>query len=212
MVAALEADQAAAEQHARYAARRAKLREALMSSGFQIDHSEGSLYLWVRRHTDGGDEDCWETVAWLAERGILAAPGTFYAPVGSSAGARHVRIAFTTSDERIDATVGSGRFHRLGRQRRPAPPGPRRWHQRRPVGSACAIPRRLPLRLVRQPRPRSHARCDNADLRPVAPEHGRSHCPLRPAAGAAGQAVRCWPGDRGRVLGLDARAGGAVGR
>ncbi len=40
-----------------------------------------SLYLWATR-----DEDCWETVSWLADRGILVAPGTFYAPVGSAAG------------------------------------------------------------------------------------------------------------------------------
>jgi succinyldiaminopimelate transaminase len=100
MVAALEADEDAAEQHARYRARRARLRDALVAAGFRIDHSEGSLYLWASR-----DEDCWETVSWLAERGILAAPGVFYAPVGSPAGARHVRVAFTATDERIDAAV-----------------------------------------------------------------------------------------------------------
>jgi succinyldiaminopimelate transaminase len=100
MVAALEADEDAAEQHARYRARRARLREALTSAGFRIDHSEGSLYLWASR-----DEDCWETVSWLADRGILAAPGVFYAPDGSPAGARHVRVAFTASDGRIDAAV-----------------------------------------------------------------------------------------------------------
>lgn len=100
MVAALEADDDAAEQHARYAARRARLREALIAAGFRIDHSEGSLYLWTTR-----DEDCWETVSWLADRGILAAPGAFYAPVGSPAGGRHVRVAFTASDERVDAAV-----------------------------------------------------------------------------------------------------------
>jgi succinyldiaminopimelate transaminase len=105
MVAALEADEDAAEQHARYRARRAKLREALMSAGFRIDHSQGSLYLWARRSIEGGDEDCWENVSWLADRGILAAPGAFYAPAGSSAGARHVRVAFTAPDERIDAAV-----------------------------------------------------------------------------------------------------------
>jgi succinyldiaminopimelate transaminase len=100
MVAALEADADAAEQHARYATRRANLREALTSAGFRIDHSEGSLYLWATR-----DEDCWDTVSWAADRGILVAPGTFYAPVGSSAGSRHVRVAFTASDDRIDAAV-----------------------------------------------------------------------------------------------------------
>ena len=96
MIAALDDDEHAREQHARYAARRAKLREALTTAGFTIDHSEASLYLWASR-----GEDCWETVAWLAERGILAAPGAFY----GAAGKQHVRIAFTATDERVDAAL-----------------------------------------------------------------------------------------------------------
>ncbi len=97
MIAALEDDEHVVEQHARYAARRAKLREALLIAGFTIDHSEASLYLWATR-----DEDCWDTVAALAELGILVAPGEFYGPQGR----RHVRVAFTATDERIDAAVG----------------------------------------------------------------------------------------------------------
>ena len=96
MVAALDDDAHVVEQHARYAARRAKLREALESAGFRIEHSEASLYLWSTR-----DEDCWETVSALADQGILVAPGEFY----GRAGRRHVRVAFTATDERIDAAV-----------------------------------------------------------------------------------------------------------
>jgi succinyldiaminopimelate transaminase len=96
MAAALDDDEHVVEQHARYAARRAKLREALESAGFRVDHSEASLYLWSTQ-----DQDCWETIAWLAERGILAAPGSFY----GAAGSRHVRVAFTATDERVDAAV-----------------------------------------------------------------------------------------------------------
>ncbi|HET9900869.1 MAG TPA: succinyldiaminopimelate transaminase, partial [Actinomycetes bacterium] len=47
------------------------------------------------------DEACWETVGWLAERGILAAPGEFY----GSAGSQHVRIALTATDERVAAAA-----------------------------------------------------------------------------------------------------------
>ena len=101
MAAALADDAHAGEQHARYAARRAKLRDALVHAGFAIDHSEASLYLWSRRLTGAGGESCWDTVDWLAERGILAAPGDFYGPAGKE----HVRIAFTATDERIDAAV-----------------------------------------------------------------------------------------------------------
>jgi succinyldiaminopimelate transaminase len=101
MAAALADDAHVVEQHARYAARRAKLREALLGAGFEIDHSEASLYLWARRVVDGVDQDCWDTVSWLADRGILVAPGSFY----GTAGVRHVRVALTATDERIAAAV-----------------------------------------------------------------------------------------------------------
>jgi aspartate/methionine/tyrosine aminotransferase len=85
-----------AEQRGRYAARRTALRAALEGAGFTITHSEAGLYLWSSR-----GEDCWATVDWLAERGILVAPGDFYGP----GGAQHVRVALTATDERIAAAV-----------------------------------------------------------------------------------------------------------
>jgi succinyldiaminopimelate transaminase len=96
MTVALADDRHVAEQRERYARRRAALRTALESDGFRIDHSEGGLYLWATR-----DESCWDTVRTLAERGILVAPGEFY----GAAGARHVRVAFTATDERVAAAV-----------------------------------------------------------------------------------------------------------
>jgi succinyldiaminopimelate transaminase len=96
MAAALDDDDHVVAQHAAYAARRATLKESLEVAGFTIDHSQGALYLWATR-----DEDCWETVAWFAERGILVAPGSFYGPAGS----RHVRVAFTATDDRVAAAV-----------------------------------------------------------------------------------------------------------
>ena len=96
MIAAYDDDEHVAEQRARYAGRRDRLRQGLVAAGFRIDHSEGSLYVWATRA-----EDCWDTVAWLAERGILVAPGAFY----GGAGARHVRVAFTANDERVAAAA-----------------------------------------------------------------------------------------------------------
>jgi aspartate/methionine/tyrosine aminotransferase len=96
MVAALRDDAHAQQQRDRYRARRAMLRPALEKAGFAVHHSEAGLYLWATR-----DEDCWSTVDWLAGRGILVAPGTFYGP----AGARHVRVALTATDERIASAV-----------------------------------------------------------------------------------------------------------
>ncbi|MGR4881945.1 succinyldiaminopimelate transaminase [Streptomyces sp. LARHCF249] len=95
-VAALGDDRHVEEQRARYAARRAALRTALEEHGFRVEHSEASLYLWVTR-----DEPCWDTVAYLADLGILVAPGDFY----GEAGARFVRVAFTATDERVEAAV-----------------------------------------------------------------------------------------------------------
>ncbi|QGV78739.1 bifunctional succinyldiaminopimelate transaminase/glutamate-prephenate aminotransferase [Streptomyces ficellus] len=95
-VAALGDDTHVAEQRARYAARRAALRTALEAHGFRVEHSEASLYLWATR-----DEACWDTVAHLASLGILVAPGDFYGPAGE----RFVRVAFTATDERVEAAV-----------------------------------------------------------------------------------------------------------
>jgi len=96
MVAALGDSVHVAEQRERYGARRVALRAALESAGFTIEHSEAGLYLWVTR-----GENAWATVAWLAERGILVAPGSFYGPNGD----RHVRVALTGTDERVAAAV-----------------------------------------------------------------------------------------------------------
>jgi succinyldiaminopimelate transaminase len=95
-IAALGDDTHVHEQKERYRARRTALRAAVLSAGFTIEHSEAGLYLWCTR-----GEDSWETVAWLAARGILAAPGAFY----GEAGTRHVRMALTATDERIAAAV-----------------------------------------------------------------------------------------------------------
>ncbi|MFI1013975.1 succinyldiaminopimelate transaminase [Streptomyces sp. NPDC020965] len=95
-VAALGDDTHVTEQRARYASRRTALRAALEGHGFRIEHSEASLYLWATR-----DEPCWQTVAHLAELGILVAPGDFY----GTAGDRFVRVALTATDERVEAAV-----------------------------------------------------------------------------------------------------------
>lgn len=96
MVAALDDDDHIAEQRERYAQRRAVLLPALRGAGFTVDHSEAGLYLWATR-----GEPCRDTLAWLAQRGILVAPGEFYGP----AGAQHVRVALTATDERIAAAA-----------------------------------------------------------------------------------------------------------
>jgi len=94
MRAALDHDGHIEEQREVYLERRGMLHRALQHAGFRIDHSEASLYLWVTR-----DEPCMATVQWFADRGILVAPGDFYGPQG----ARHVRVALTATDERVEA-------------------------------------------------------------------------------------------------------------
>ena len=96
MAAAIDDDEHVAEQRARYARRRGELKTAFESCGFRVDHSQASLYLWMTR-----GEPCWDTVGWLADQGILVAPGEFYGRAGSE----HVRVAFTATDERVAAAV-----------------------------------------------------------------------------------------------------------
>ena len=93
---AMSDDEHVAEQRERYRARREVVRQALDAAGFRVDHSEAGLYLWAT-----ADEPGRRTVERLAELGILVAPGEFYGP----AGARHVRIGLTASDERISAAA-----------------------------------------------------------------------------------------------------------
>jgi succinyldiaminopimelate transaminase len=96
MTAALDDDAHVDAQREVYRARRTLLLGALLSAGFRVDDSEAGLYLWATR-----DEPCMETVAGLAELGILVAPGDFY----GLAGERHVRVALTATDERIAAAA-----------------------------------------------------------------------------------------------------------
>ncbi|MUL45914.1 succinyldiaminopimelate transaminase [Mycobacterium sp. CBMA293] len=96
MVAALDDDEHERVQRARYESRRTALLAAVRGAGFTVEHSEAGLYLWATRGESGR-----ATVAWLAERGILVAPGEFYGPAGE----QYVRIALTATDERIAAAV-----------------------------------------------------------------------------------------------------------
>lgn len=93
MVAALETDLHEDMQRSAYAMRRVELLKALPAADFTVDDSDAGLYLWVRR--DGMNSR--EALDWFADRGILGAPGDFYGP----AGAEHVRIALTATDDKI---------------------------------------------------------------------------------------------------------------
>lgn len=91
--AALADEEHVLAQKELYRARRAVLRPAVEAFGARIDHSEAGLYLWATR-----DEDCWDTIDALARLGIIAGPGVFY----GEAGAQHVRIALTATDDVIE--------------------------------------------------------------------------------------------------------------
>jgi succinyldiaminopimelate transaminase len=93
MVAALSDSEHVAQQRDRYNSRKARLIPALQAAGFTIDFSDAGLYLWATRN-----EDCWASVAWLAQLGILTTPGIFYGEKGS----QHIRIAMTATDMQID--------------------------------------------------------------------------------------------------------------
>lgn len=96
MVAALEEDGHEVLQKQLYRERRKLLKAALQQAGFDIDYSDGGLYLWATQGRDGR-----ETVAELADKGILVAPGDFYGPKGKN----FVRVGLTATDERIEAAA-----------------------------------------------------------------------------------------------------------
>jgi succinyldiaminopimelate transaminase len=95
MAAALDDDDHADRQRARYAARRQALLAALAAAGWKAEHSEAGLYLWVSHPARDG----WESARLLADAGILVTPGGVYGPAGE----RHVRFSLTATDERIAA-------------------------------------------------------------------------------------------------------------
>lgn len=94
MIAALGDAEHVAAQKEIYRARRAVLLPALLDAGFRIDHSEAGLYLWA---TEG--RPAWDSIDWLASRGILAGPGPFYGEHFTE----HVRFSLTATDERVAA-------------------------------------------------------------------------------------------------------------
>jgi succinyldiaminopimelate transaminase len=96
MVAALADSVHVVEQAARYNARRDALAPALAQCGFEISDSGAGLYIWCTRN-----ESDWDSVSWLADRGIIATPGSFYGELGS----RHIRVALTAADAKIADAV-----------------------------------------------------------------------------------------------------------
>ncbi len=97
MVAALGDDAHITATRERYRARRAVLLPAVRAAGFDVPTTgdganAAGLYLWATRR-----QDCWTTVADLADLGVLVGPGSSY----GSAGDTWVRFALTATDERI---------------------------------------------------------------------------------------------------------------
>ena len=116
MIAVLGDEEHVERQREVYRARRAILRPALESAGYRIEGSEAGLYLWVRpagpasvagaADGDQGAErgailrdstDPWQSIAALAELGIVAGPGHFYGDRFHG----YVRLALTATDEVI---------------------------------------------------------------------------------------------------------------
>lgn len=91
-VAALSDDVHVQQARHRYAERRRLIRTAVVAAGFTVDHSEAGLFVWATR----GEPDA-DSAAWLADRGIVAAPGGFYGP----AGRQHVRLSLTAPDAEL---------------------------------------------------------------------------------------------------------------
>jgi succinyldiaminopimelate transaminase len=98
--AALGDDGHVDEQRARYARRRRSALEAFEAFGLVHDGGPSTFYLWLRA-TAGDPVDGWSLAARLAEAGVLVAPGDLY----GAAGAGHVRLALTLTDDQVQRMV-----------------------------------------------------------------------------------------------------------
>lgn len=96
MVAALADYAHVSEQKERYRARRSELLPALAAAGFAVEHSEAGLYLWATR-----GEDCWHSVEFMAQHGILVGPGSFYGSTSDN----YIRVSLTETDANIRAAA-----------------------------------------------------------------------------------------------------------
>jgi succinyldiaminopimelate transaminase len=96
--AALGDDAHVDEQRLRYAGRRAAALPALERAGLVHDGGPSTFYLWLR--DAHGDRDGWAIAADLAATGLLVAPGEIY----GEAGADHVRVALTLTDDQVALT------------------------------------------------------------------------------------------------------------
>jgi succinyldiaminopimelate transaminase len=90
MIAALSDNDHATAQAQRYSNRRDILSKAIRDAGITIEHSTAGLYIWCTKN-----EDCFKTVDWFANLGILVTPGSFY---GSD---KFIRVALTATDKQI---------------------------------------------------------------------------------------------------------------
>ncbi len=98
-VAALGDDEHVAVQRRRYTERRDLMLTGLATLGLVHDGGPAPFYLWLR--SEDQVDDGWEVAARLAEAGTLVAPGGLYGP----AGADHVRLALTQTDERLELAL-----------------------------------------------------------------------------------------------------------
>jgi succinyldiaminopimelate transaminase len=76
-----------------YKERHFLLREALLSAGYEIEHSEAGLYFWVRAKSG----DSWTDIEHLAKMGILVGPGEFY----NENATNYLRFSITITTEQV---------------------------------------------------------------------------------------------------------------
>jgi succinyldiaminopimelate transaminase len=97
--AALGDDEHVDAQRDRYSRRRVLMLDGLAAHGLVHDGGAAPFYLWLR--AEDSADDGWELAARLAEAGTLVAPGSLYGP----AGADHVRLALTQTDDRLELAL-----------------------------------------------------------------------------------------------------------
>ncbi|MDR1861794.1 MAG: succinyldiaminopimelate transaminase [Candidatus Ancillula sp.] len=94
-VAAAKDVSATKKQYQIYRSRRERLKHFLLRADYEIDASQGGLYLWVKsKHGD-----CWRDVEDFARCGVVVTPGTFYGCT------EHFRVSIIASEDDLEQLV-----------------------------------------------------------------------------------------------------------
>lgn len=98
-IAALMDQKATDKQLNLYYQRYLKLKSAFIKAGYDVEYSDGGLYLWV--NISAKHQNCMEAIEYFANKQILFAPGVFYDKNATN----YIRVSLTANDGDIEQVI-----------------------------------------------------------------------------------------------------------